>query len=209
MIRPDGFRGTAFGTAVEADARSDDGARKDLSRLLGISSSWAWVTQVHSATVVEATTDGLQGDADGILTTVQDLPVSVATADCVPVVIEGPGVAAVVHAGWRGAVAGVVERMLEALVDQGTPPMRAAIGPAIGPCCYEVGPEVAQHFPAHVRQTRWGTLSVDLGGFVADLLAPVSVWRSEACTFTDVGFNSHRRDRTRSRQIAVGWLPSA
>ena len=73
----------------------------------------------------------------------------VATADCVPVVLgAGDGVAAV-HAGWRGVVAGVVDRAVGALaVAVGERPVAAWIGPAIGPCCYEVGEDVASRVVA-------------------------------------------------------------
>ena len=208
MIRPGGFLGTAFGTTADGDGRADRASRRAISRSLGISERWAWVSQVHGVDIVDAAVPGELGEADGIVTSVENLPVTVATADCVPVVLEGRGVAAVVHAGWRGTVAGVVEVMLAALSARGTPPHRAAIGPAIGPCCYEVGPEVAEEFAGHVTTTTWGTTSVDIPGAIAARLAPLPVWRSRDCTFTSDELYSFRKDRTRRRQVAVGWLPS-
>jgi len=208
MIRPDGFRGAAFGTTVEGDARVDAASRRVVSGSLGVTELWATVEQVHGAHVVEATVAGNLGEADAIFTLVPDLPLAVGVADCVPVIIEGPEAVAVVHAGWRGAVAGVVERTLEALNDAGTAPIRAAIGPAIGPCCYEVGADVADRLPGHVSSTTWGTTSVDLPGFVADRLVGLEVWRSGDCTFTAAHLFSYRRDQTKSRQTAVAWLPT-
>ena len=208
MIRPDGFRGAAFGTAVEGDARSDAGSRQAISRALGISDDWASVTQVHGARVIEAMSTGNLGEADAIFTYRRGLPATVGTADCVPVVVEGTDVVAVIHVGWRGGVAGVVEQTLAALSASGAPAVRAAIGPAIGPCCYEVGAAVAERFPDNVSHTTWGTLSVDLPGFVAGRLEGLEVWQSGYCTFTAPNLFSHRRDETKKRQVAVGWLPN-
>jgi len=209
MIRPEGFRGAAFGSLAEGDLRFDDGQRRRIADRLGVTDGWAYVTQVHGGTVKRVTAAGFQGEADGMFTSVPGLPLVVATADCVPIVLEGPGVVAVVHAGWRGAAAGVVREARRAVAAAGFALERAAIGPAIGPACYEVGDEVAAHFPRHVAQTSWGTQSVDLPSIVADALAGLDVWDSGVCTFTDPGFASYRRDRTERRQVAVAWLPSA
>ena len=98
---------------------------------------------VDGSTVLAVTAPGPAGEADALFTAEPGLPLVVATADCAPIVLEGPDVVAVVHAGWRGAVAGVVPAALEAIAEAGHVIERAAIGPTIGACCYEVGPEVA------------------------------------------------------------------
>jgi YfiH family protein len=206
MIRPEGFRGAAFGTLREGDVRVDSAGRSLLSARLGIPDEWAFLTQVHSDIVCAVTTPGLQGDGDAMFTATP-VPLAVATADCVPVIVEGPDAVAVIHAGWRGAAAGVVAATLAALRDAGLGVDRAAIGPAIGPGCYEVGEEVATHFPGHVTTTRWGTPSIDLPGIVAGQLGDVPVWRAGTCTFTDERFASYRQNRTDLRQVAVAWLP--
>lgn len=207
MIRPGGFRGAAFGSAAEGDVRLDDRARRVAARELGISAEWATVTQVHGSRVVEATAPGNLGEADAIFTARPGLPAAVAAADCVPIVLEGDSVVAVVHAGWRGAAAGVVDAAIDRLNTAGTPPRRAAIGPAIGPCCYEVGADVADRFPDHVSRTTWGSTSVDLPRFIAGSLEDLEVWRSPMCTYTSPQLHSYRRDATKQRQVAVGWLP--
>ena len=208
MIRPDGFRGAAFGTIAEGDARTNDDLRLLMSQSLGVSPEWAFVTQVHGSTVIEARKSGLLGDADAIFTLVTNLPTVVATADCVPIIIEGEDVVAVVHAGWRGALAGVVEKSVSTMRATGTRVLRAAIGPAIGPCCYEVGAEVAERFSGYVDQTTWGSPSIDLPLFVEDRLDGLEVWRAGTCTFSATDLYSYRRDKTKNRQVAVGWLPS-
>ena len=96
--------------------------------------------------------------------------------------------------------------MRTALEARGAPPTHAAVGPGIGPCCFEVGHEVAERFPAHVSTTTWGTRSVDLPGAVVDDLDGLDVWRSDACTHHDPSFHSFRRDGTPLRQVAVTWL---
>lgn len=209
MIRPPGFRGAAFGTSEEGDGRSDLVARSDISRLLGISEDWAYLSQVHGDRIYEATQPGFLGRGDGAFTTVRGLPLTVATADCVPVILEGPEVVAVVHAGWRGAAAGVLARAREAIAAAGAILERAAIGPAIGPCCYEVGEDVAARFPGFEARTTWGAKSIDLPGYLAAQLGDLEVWRSDLCTYTAGTLHSWRLDRTKLRQVAVAWSPSA
>jgi YfiH family protein len=93
-------------------------------------------------------------EADALATDEPDVPLLAIFADCVPVVLVDPvrRAVAVVHAGWRGTVAGVVEAAVAALTAwYGSRPadLLAGIGPSIGPCCYEVGPEVAAAALAH------------------------------------------------------------
>ncbi len=207
MIRPPGFRAAAFETLAVDDARHDPAARRAVATELGIGSDWAYLHQVHGATVIEATAPGLLGDADGIVTTSRGLPLVVATADCLPIVIEGEGSIGVAHAGWRGLAMGIIPAVLSAMADLGDRPLRAAIGPGIGPCCYEVGPEVAERFPGFVSTTSWGTTSIDLAAAAADQLAGLDVWTSGRCTRTDPELRSYRGGDLVHRQVAVGWLP--
>ena len=102
--------------------------------------------QIHS-TLVHRAAAGVRGEpGDGLWTDEPDLPILAFAADCLPIaLVRSNGdipAAAVVHAGWRGLLAGVVARAVDALGGG----VRACIGPAIGPCCYEVGPEVGEPF---------------------------------------------------------------
>jgi len=113
----------------------------------------AQVTQVHGNRIVDARdavdaaepirADGLIADSMGLLATIR-------TADCVPVLLVAPRAAwaAVVHAGWRGTAADIAGAAVRRADSDGIAPgeLWAAIGPAIGPCCYEVGEEVAVVF---------------------------------------------------------------
>jgi hypothetical protein len=207
MIRPPGFLGAAFGTAADGDGRHDSRARQTMARRLGVPAEWAYLHQVHGSRVVRARFPGLQGDGDALFTTVAGLPLAVGVADCVPVVIEGPGGVGLAHMGWRGAAAGVVPALRAAMEAAGLAPVRAAIGPGIGPCCYEVGPEVLRALEAFRATTRRGTAGVDLAAAAAAGLGGLDVWRAAACTSCGAGFHSFRRDGTMERQVAVAWLP--
>jgi len=101
----------------------------------------AWAQQVHGAAVLAAR-PGLCGQGDALITAERGLALAIATADCVPVLLAAGATVAAAHAGWRGLVAGVIGATVDRL-GHDTSGIRAWIGPAIGPCCYEVGEEVA------------------------------------------------------------------
>ena len=79
--------------------------------------------------------------ADGLITREPELALVVFTADCVPVLLQGPGVVAAVHAGWRGTAKGIAAKAVREM-DCDPAEIQAWIGPSIGLCCYEVGDEV-------------------------------------------------------------------
>ncbi len=90
-------------------------------------------------------------DTDGLITNCANIPLVVFYADCVPILMcdSKVGVVAAVHSGWRGTASGIVKNAVEIMRDRfGSDPgnIKAAIGPSIGPCCFEVGEEVAEHF---------------------------------------------------------------
>ena len=180
--------------------------RSEVAAGLGISDEWAWMRQVHGTDVLEVDASGPAGVGDALLTLRPALPLAVRTADCVPIVLHGEDAVSVVHAGWRGLVAGVVERTREALQRAGTPAERAAIGPAIGPCCYEVGDEVIAAFEGRASRTTWGAPSVDLWTDAERRLAGLDVWRADLCTRCEDTFHSYRGGAGAARQTTVGWL---
>jgi len=94
-------------------------------------------------------------------------------------------------------------RVLEEL---GVQLRRAAVGPGIGPCCFEVGPDVARRFDGHMGRTSWGTPSVDIVAAIEPELSGLDVWRAGVCTMCGEGFHSFRRDGTPGRQVALAWL---
>lgn len=117
----------------------------------------AFLKQVHGADVVRADKGGFLGAGDALLADRPAVPLAIFTADCLPLVIydaEG-GRLALAHAGWRGTAQSIARAAVAALVAAGSRrnALVAAIGPSIGPCCYEVDRPVidrlAAAFPAH------------------------------------------------------------
>jgi polyphenol oxidase len=165
--------------------------------------------QVHGTTVARVAAPGDVGDADAVVASSGDVVVGVVTADCVPILLRtrnGAGVAAV-HAGWRGAAAGVVERAVEVLcgVAATTPAeIEAAIGPAVGPCCYRVGPEVRETFQRRTGETTALAWTRDGDRYRLDLRTAVTLLLAGAgvrtiatvgpCTSCSLELHSYRRD---------------
>jgi YfiH family protein len=107
--------------------------------------------QVHGASVVEAPWDGMP-EGDAAIAQSAGCLLGIKAADCLPVLLVDPigRRVAAAHAGWRGTAAGVVARAVRALIGRGSRPedLVAALGPGIGPCCYEVGDELREAFGA-------------------------------------------------------------
>lgn len=133
---------------VSAPESRDEGRRRVAGALAGRGRLFV-LRQVHGTEVREAPWEGTpEGDVG--LAADAGLLVGVETADCLPILLVSPSrrLAAAIHAGWRGTAAGVARRGIEALVAAGSDPgeVVAALGPAIGACCYEVGDEVREAF---------------------------------------------------------------
>ena len=206
LLTSPAYPGAAFGTADDGDLFGDEHARTVAAGAVGITSDWAWMHQVHAAELLVVDEPGPGGTGDALLTRTPSLPLAVRTADCVPVVLHGRAVVAIVHAGWRGLAAGVMETAVSAMDGDVE---RAAIGPAIGPCCYEVGTDVLDEFPGFESKTTWGTPSLDLWSLAEERIGrhgAVSVWRADLCTHCEAAFHSYRATGTADRQISVAWL---
>jgi YfiH family protein len=200
--------GAAFSDAADGDIRGDVGRRSGLARGLGIPGEWATLTQVHGSVVIEVDRPGDHGEADAMFTSQVGLPLAIFTADCAGVVIHAPGAVGVAHAGWRGAASGVVEALVTDMRRAGFNPRSAAVGPTLGPCCLEVGPEVSALFEGFTASTTWNSRSVDLLKAVEAQLPGLEIWSAGNCTLHEPGWFSHRRDRTQARMAAIGWLTS-
>ncbi len=175
----------------------------------------AW--QVHGGTVVRADGRGIVTPGkdfercDGLWTDEPGRGLVLLAADCLPVALArtngSPGVAAL-HVGWRGLLAGIVEAGASAL---GGGELAAAIGPGIGPCCYEVGDEVAEPFRRHFGDGVLVGRNLDLAEATERALRAAgceTVERIGLCTSCEEKlFFSHRRDRGRTgRQGIVAAL---
>ena len=196
----------------------DDVARVDENRRIACGSIGADVEklalnyQVHSSRVVRAAA-GVRGEhADGLWTDEPDLPILAMSADCLPIALvrikgEAPAVA-VLHAGWRGLLEGIAASGVEAL---GHGALAAAVGPAIGPCCYEVGEEVAAPFRERFGDdvVRDGRLDLWTSAERALRAAGVEqVERFDRCTACEPEtFFSHRRDAGHTgRQGVIAYV---
>jgi YfiH family protein len=138
-----------------AHGETRDEGRARVAAALVSSGRLRLLRQVHGTHVCHAPWEGTPEGDVGMATQPGEL-LGIETADCLPVLIIDPARRAVAaaHAGWRGTAAGVTARAVEAIVAQGSRPgdLLAALGPSIGVCCYEVGPDVQEAFgPAGAR----------------------------------------------------------
>ena len=162
--------------------------------------------QVHGSHVERrATGDGALNEADGQATAEHGLAPLVLTADCLPVALIAPGAVAMVHAGWRGLAAGVLEEGVKAVRDLGGDgDIQAAVGPGAGACCYEVGADVGAAFGAEAGP-------LDLKAIARERLEAAGVAQVHdvgLCTIcSDPNlFFSHRRDGgVTGRQAGIAW----
>jgi YfiH family protein len=146
-------------------------------------------------------------ESDGHATALPGLGVMVLTADCLPVALGSAGAVAMLHAGWRGLAAGVLEEGVRAMRDLGAgDEIAAVIGPGAGVCCYGVGPEVH----AALGDGGSATGHIDLHAIARERLLAAGVSRVRdlgICTICDKDFFSHRREGARAgRQAGVAWL---
>jgi YfiH family protein len=179
------------------------------------------VGPLHAGTRWEQKEKAL-ADTDSLATDTAYLPLVALVADCLGIAIVDPvtQVGAVVHAGWRGMAAGVIEATAEHLYKTwGSRAQDLAVwaGACIGPCCYEVGPEVAEQFPGHVRPADGDRSLLDLRGALVTRLRRLGVWE-ENCTGLALCtschpelFFSHRRSvqsgqQATGRQALLLWL---
>ena len=180
--------------------------------------------QVHGADVVEARTGLTNGGraADALVSRDPGVLLTVRVADCVPLLIadRSLGAVAAVHAGWRGTGAGVAQRAVEAMI--GTfgcrvADLAAALGPSIGPCCYEVGSAVRDA----LQEAGWSEAAIQRW-FTGPLSGRLNLWRanqdqlieagldvgavftSGLCTACHAGwFHSYRREKERAGRMAA------
>jgi YfiH family protein len=182
------------------------GNRKLAGASIGRDGRWSVTKQVHGSEVHRAESGQLR-DGDALHTDRPQDTLAVLSADCVLVLLAGPGGVAVAHAGWRGLVAGVIENAIGVVGAT-----EAFAGPAIGPCCFEVGPEVIdafeQRYPGAVPDPR----HVDLWAAAEAAAKGAGVSRvhtARICTSCHPSlFFSHRRDAGRTgRQALIARLP--
>ncbi|HEY6196703.1 MAG TPA: peptidoglycan editing factor PgeF [Candidatus Eisenbacteria bacterium] len=174
--------------------------------------------QVHGTRVVAVTAPGHHPECDALVTRTPGVVLAVTTADCMALLYRAPGVVAAAHSGWRGTAGGMPVAALEAVCRlAGCAPdaVSVAIGPAIRGCCYEVGEDVASHFPADAVRTgptllegarthasrgyprpRLDLPTAAMLALCAAGVAPGAIDDTGACTHCEPAlYYSHRRDR--------------
>ena len=204
--------------------------RRFLSAVGASGKAFAMCDQVHGDTVRAITTADVKGDlygklhyeADGMMTAIPGVALVVFSADCIPVLLYDPvrRVIAAVHSGWRGTAAGIVTRAVERMGQvYGSRPenILAAIGPGIGPCCFETHEDVPNAMMAAVASPALpfikikenGKFSVDLKGINAKRmelagLDPANIAVCRDCTACmEEKYWSHRRQGTERGSMAA------
>jgi purine-nucleoside/S-methyl-5'-thioadenosine phosphorylase / adenosine deaminase len=219
------FESLNLGVLTGDDVESVYENRRRLARALGLSPDGVVVgLQVHGAELAAhagpqrpsafAEPVAAIPEVDGHVVSEPGPAALVFVADCLPVALAGPGGVAMLHCGWRGLAAGIVARGVAAVAAT-----HAAIGPGIGPCCYEVGDEVlsalasptSREATSLVAKRPTGGRSLDLPEVARQLLSEAGVETIESanlCTSCEEGsFFSHRRDAGETgRQAGLVWL---
>ncbi len=218
-----------LGTHVGDDLLAVAHNRRRVAQALSLPGEPRWLSQVHGTAVHQAgalarsaPSDAAPSDpvpvpvADASVTREAGVVLAVMVADCLPVLLaaEDGSVLGAAHAGWRGLVAGVIERTVESM-DQDPSRLHAWLGPCIGPRQFEVGDDVRQAFLAAgdaasaFEATPAGRWLCDLPALARARLARLGVTRVAGgrwCTVADpVRFFSHRRDRQTGRMAALLW----
>jgi polyphenol oxidase len=192
---------------ADEPANVEENRRRLCAEVGGDSARLALNRQVHGTTVRRAAPGDRLERADGLWTDERGVPMLAMTADCLPVAVartngDTPALA-ILHVGWRGLADGVIANGVEALGGC----VAAAIGPAIGPCCYDVGPEVAALFDGDL--VNGGKLDLWTGAELALRAAGVEdIERADVCTACNPElFFSHRRDEgITGRQGVIGLV---
>ncbi len=141
----------------DVDAVADNWRR--VGRAVGAAMHFATMKQVHGTRIVTVRhRAGNKREADALVTREAGVALSILTADCVPILLAAPDhhAVAAVHAGWRGTIAGIAARTVRHMESRFTVParsLRAALGPSIGGCCYEVDQDIVDRL-----EERWGAM---------------------------------------------------
>ncbi len=199
------YRSLNLGRSTEDRPEAVEENRRRLLLALGLDPArLATAGQVHGRAVTEVRAPGLHPACDILLTTLPGIPLAVTAADCLPILLTAPGAVAAAHSGWRGTADGAPEAALSAVCSAGRAAPGAVgihFGPAIRGCCYRVGSEVADRFPAAAVRREGEACWLDLPTAARlRLLAagadPAAIHDTGACTACDPDwYFSHRRDR--------------
>jgi polyphenol oxidase len=200
-----------FTTRSWGDVRE---TRSKIAERLGV--DLAFAAQVHGTRVITVTAstgehEAPLTEADAIVTTAGGVAPTVLAADCVPIVIAARGAVAAVHAGWRGLDAGVIAEAAARVRALSGGVLNAAIGPAAGACCYEVGEDLHRRFALRSQDFR-RRQNLDLKAIARVQLMEAGVARVHdagvctICSDPDLLFSYRRDGAPTGRQAAIAWL---
>jgi polyphenol oxidase len=173
---------------------------------------FAFARQVHGIDVAIVKKSGLIESVDGLITNKPDLALGILVADCAAVLISDSenGVIGAFHAGWRGAVGGILSNGIQKMRDLGAKSMDVWVSPCIGTAAFEVGDEVAAQFPSEfVKNEGFSKPHIDLKAYVLHQLLDEGIQSDRIsidnrCTFENEEFYSFRRQKDKSgRMMAV------
>ena len=231
--RRGGVSGAAYSELNMAEHVGDSKAavrqnRQAIAEQTGADIQWQWLQQVHGNEVVVIESKRKPLIADALVTRTTGVACCVLTADCLPVFIaaKNGSEVAIVHAGWRGMASGIIENTIRTLV---TPAADVAVwlGPAIGPCHFEVGEEVKQLFSSAAGASQSDSeiagcfqASEHSGKYMADLfqLARIKLHRlginhisgGGLCTYCQPElFYSYRRENPTGRMLSMIYLKAS
>jgi len=194
--------------------------RNKLADFLGLKTDFmAFPEQIHSSNVIILSSPGKYAGIDGIVSLNKQIVLSIQTADCVPIFLfdQKTELFALVHAGWKGTALGIIDKTVNIIKDTGAAPedIQVLLGPSIGQCCFETGPDVWRKYPEkYLLKGINDRYYLDLAGsimaeFVASGFNPELISNVQKCTScgTD-SYPSYRRDGKKAGRMvaACGWV---
>jgi polyphenol oxidase len=192
----------------------------DLAKKLNLS-NFNTLEQVHGLSIKTVTNNGVslfEEEGDAILTNNSKIGLGIFTADCLPIIFYDDKYhsVAVVHAGWRGALAGIATKTMNKIISlNGSSPENIQIyfGPSAKGCCYQVGEDFLANLKNENSILRTnGSIYFDLAEHVKDELIASGINKNRIdqqfciCTICNNQFWSYRRDKNAGRQIIAAWL---
>ena len=170
--------------------------------------------QIHSCIVKDIKKECIYSDTDGLVTSEDDLILTLKVADCVPIFLydNNRKNIGLIHSGWKGTADNIVSNSIKKMIDKNSYPcnIMALLGPSIQSCCYEVGENVAKHFDENSKliknNNKWMLdLHKQIKMSLLDCgLQEKNIQCSDVCTYDTEECHSYRRDgKNAGRMIAV------
>jgi YfiH family protein len=181
---------------------SRDGDIKKVLKDIKSDVNFAEMKQTHSSDVKVINNVGIY-DSDGIETNIQDLPLVVRVADCIPILMKSNNLISAVHAGWRGINNSIFEKSLK---NHNFKSLKISIGPHAKECCYEVKEDLKQLFPLSTNEIN-GRYYLNLRKRIEEFCIKenIELEVSHQCTICDDNYFSYRRTSTSQRQFGIIW----